>query len=131
MKRRTIVYLDPEAIEILDRLRGLTPKSMYVNYQIKQLGRATTDKTKTQDPTGTETPKTIPEKRSDVSDIKTPPINKKANQDMIICPQCHEKNILTNRNIRNRRCSFCDFNIKNEMFEIVTMEFNCNIEKLI
>jgi formylmethanofuran dehydrogenase subunit E len=122
MKRRTIVYLDPEAIEILDKLRGLTPKSMFVNYQIKQLGKAIADKTKTSERMETETPKTIPEKRSDISDIKTPPINKKPNQDMIICPQCHEKNILANRNTRNRRCSYCDFNIRNEMFEIVNME---------
>jgi formylmethanofuran dehydrogenase subunit E len=127
MKRRTIVYFDPEALEILDKLRGLTPKSMFINYQIKQLGKPTTttneiDQTKTHERIETEAPKTIPEKRSDVSDIKKPSINKKVNQDMIICPQCHKKNILTNRNTRNRRCSYCDFNIKNEMFDIVNME---------
>jgi hypothetical protein len=123
-KRRTIVYLDPEALEILDKLRGLTPKSMYINYQIKQLGKPVTetDQTKTYERIETEAPKIIPEKRSDVPAIKTPPIDKKANQDMIICPQCHKKNILTNRNTRNRRCSYCDFNIKKEMFEIVNME---------
>ena len=135
MKRRTIIYFDPEALEILDRLRGLTPKSMYVNYQIKQLGKATTDQTKTHERM-IEAPKTIPEKRSDISaPIEIPPttlahIKKKTNQDMIICPQCHEKNILTNRRTHNRRCSFCGFNIKNEMFEIVTMEINYNIEKV-
>jgi hypothetical protein len=122
MKRRTIVYLDPEAIEILDKLRGLTPKSVFVNYQIKQLGKATADQTKIQERMEIEAPKTVPEKRSDVSGIKTPPTNKKTNQDLIICPQCHKKNILTNRNTRNRRCSFCEFNIRNEMFEIVNME---------
>lgn len=118
MKRRTVVYLDPEAIEILNKLRGLTPKSMYINYQIKQLGKVTADQTKIQE--HTEAPKTISEKSPHVSaPIEIQPTTKKANQDMIICPQCHEKNILTNRNIQNRRCSFCDFNIKNENFKIV------------
>jgi hypothetical protein len=84
---------------------------MFVTYQIKQLGKVIADQTKTHEQA--ETPKTISEKRPDDSaPMEAPPIKKKTNQDMIICPQCHEKNPLINRNISSRRCSFCDFNIK-------------------
>lgn len=107
MKRRTIIYFDPEAIKTINELRGITPISIFVNHQIKQLGIKLEPQ-----PTASAshaTPKFAPEKK---------PIPPKKTR-YIKCKKCGKLNVDVSDTVKFKECSGCGFRIRREDFEYI------------